>query len=703
MIASSGRSTVELRAGQAFPMGARHDGEGVNFAVFSQNADRVDLCLFSPDDGREMSRTRLPERTGPIWHGYAPGLEPGAHYGFRVHGAYAPHRGHRFNPNKLLLDPYARRYHGRFLRSRALFGYSATSAEGDLSFSKLDSAPFLPKSVVVADAPPRPDGRLQRAWEDTLIYEAHVKGLTRQHLDVPDDVRGTYDGLASDAMLDHLGRLGVTAIELLPVHAFVNDDFLLDRGLTNYWGYNSIGFFALEPRYAGPAGEAGFAAMVDRFHAAGIEVILDVVYNHTAEGDQRGPTLSFRGLDNASYYRLHAGQPRYYVNDTGTGNTLNVANPYVLRMVLDSLRHWVETYQIDGFRFDLATSLAREQHGFDPDGGFLDALRQDPVLSTVKLIAEPWDVGPGGYRLGGFPPGFAEWNDAYRDTARRFWRGDAHSAQELAQRVLGSAANFDHLGRRSWASVNFLAAHDGFTLADVTSYNAKHNEANGEDNRDGHNENFSDNCGVEGPSDDPEIVERRARRRRNLLATLFLSQGTPMLLAGDEIANSQGGNNNVYCQDNAIGWVDWANADVDLRSFVQRLARFRRDHRVLHQTRFLHATPRRDGHPDVSWRAFDGSDLNWRDPSLSGFVLVLRHAAYAPAYFDDGDEVVVAFNGRPQEASMVLPEPPAGRRWQRDVDTAVPGGAPALCDRAGPQVLAAESVVAFSLAGGAHA
>ena len=443
---------------------------------------------------------------------------------------------------------------------------------------------------------------------------------------------------------------------------------------------------------------AGFRAMVQRFHTAGIEVILDVVYNHTAEGDQRGPTLCFRGLDNASYYRLHAGRERYYVNDAGTGNTVNIANPHVLRMVLDSLRHWVETFHIDGLRFDLATTLGREGHGFDPGSGFSTPCARIRCLSTVKLVAEPWDVGPAGYQLGHFPPEFAEWNDAFRDAARRFWRGDAHSAQGLAARILGSAGDFDHGGRRSWSSINFVAAHDGFTLADVTSCAIKHNEANGEGDRDGHNENYSDNCGAEGPTDDPSVLERRARRRRNLLATLFMSQGTPMLLAGDEIGNSQKGNNNAYCQDNPIGWIDWQDADAELLDFARRLAEFRRRHRALTQTRFLRgATRPEDGKPDVEWRAFDGGQLNWRDPSLSSFGLLVRHASSAQAYESDGDVVFLAFNGHDHSISLTLPEPHAGRHWCRAFDTAQPDDEGAICDAGQPQPVSAGSVVAYAL------
>lgn len=518
-------------------MGVTHDGEGANFAVFSEHAEKIELCLFSPDGATELQRLPLPERTGPVWHGYVPGLPTGSLYGYRAHGLYAPEQGHRFNHHKLLLDPYTREFHGTFQSTPEIYGYDVTADAGDLTFSKADSAPFVPKSVISHPdlfqpvLSPLPDAPISE-----LIYEAHAKGLTRLHPGVPEHLRGTYEGLASDAVIDHLQRLGVSTIELLPVHAFPDDGFLVQKGLRNYWGYNTIGFFAPEPRYFGPEGFIGFRRMVERFHAAGIRVILDVVYNHTAEGDHRGPTLSFRGLDNASYYRLIAGQPRYYVNDAGTGNTLNMINLHVLRMVTDSLRFWVTQMGVDGFRFDLATTLGRESYGFDPNGGFLDALRQDPVLSQMRLIAEPWDLGPGGYQMGNFPHEFSEWNDTFRDATRRFWKGDDHSTQELGSKLLGTADRFDRSGRRTWASVNFVTSHDGFTLADTCAYNERHNEANGEDGRDGHSANYSDNCGVEGPTDDAVITARRGRRARNMLATLFLSQGTPMLLAGTRSA-----------------------------------------------------------------------------------------------------------------------------------------------------------------------
>ncbi|MCK8463382.1 glycogen debranching protein GlgX [Aliiroseovarius sp. S1339] len=690
-------NTPQISSGTATRLGAHHDGNGVNFAVFSENASAIELCLFSPDGKTETARIKLPERTGPVWHGYVEGLAIGSLYGYRVHGSYAPEQGHRFNPNKLLVDPYTRELHGQFENHPATLGYDEGSAREDISFDEADSAPYVPKSVISDPAlfqAAKPGNRKQPSKD--LIYEAHVKGLTQSNPDVPEALRGTYEGLASDAVIEHLQSLGVGAIELLPVHSFIDDAFLLDRGLTNYWGYNSIGFFAVEARYFGPNGLTGFRKMVERFHEAGIEVILDVVYNHTAEGDQRGPTLSFRGLDNASYYRLNAGQPRYYANDTGCGNTLNVAHPYVLRMVLDSLRFWVECMGVDGFRFDLATTLGREAHGFDPWGGFFDALRQDPVLSGARMIAEPWDIGPGGYQLGGFPHEFLEWNDAYRDTARRYWRGDAHSAQELGARLLGSADKFDRAGRRSSSSVNFLASHDGFTLADTTRYEKRHNQANTENNRDGHHTNYSDNCGEEGDSDDPEIRAKRSRRQRNMLATLFMSQGTPMLLAGDEFGNSQDGNNNAYCQDNKIGWLNWDQADLDLQAFVAALSAFRQAHPCLRQTRFLHGAKRAsDGLLDVEWTDFDGGPLGWRDPGLSNFCLTVRCSAEAPEYEPDHDLVFIAFNRTDEQLSVNLPKPPNGQHWVRgiDTDTAVQNAYPR--PESDTAVIAPQSVVAF--------
>jgi len=687
---------LEILPGSYHRLGATADADGVNFAVFSENAARLELCLFDAA-GTEVRRFDLPERSGPVWHGFVSGLAAGARYGYRVHGVYAPERGHRFNPNKLLVDPYARALDGVFVQSDALYGYDAMAGEEDLSFDARDSAPFVPKAVVTATADAAAaDGRPGTPWRDSVIYEAHVKGLTKRLESVDEPLRGTYDALGHPAVIDHLKALGVTAVELLPVQTILDEPFLAEKGLTNYWGYSPIAYFVPDARYAGPSGVAGFRDAVRRLHDAGIEVLLDVVYNHTGEGDHTGPTVSFRGFDNASYYRLQRGRPRFNADDTGCGNTLDTSHPFVARLVLDSLRYWVTEMEVDGFRFDLATALGREENGFEAGAGFLDALTQDPVLSAVKLIAEPWDVGPGGYRLGGFPFPFAEWNDRYRDDVRKFWRGDDHGAHGLAARLLGTAEVFEEAGRAAWSSINLVAAHDGFTLADVTAYVEKHNEANQEDNRDGHQANYSDNCGFEGETDDPAILERRARRRRNLLATLLVSQGTPMLLAGDEIANSQGGNNNAYCQDNEIGWIDWPAADLEMLAFVRRLTALRRAHPALRQDRFLHGRVRaEDGQPDVIWQAFEGGAVNWRDPGLDVVCVRVRGSAEAadPSLVDD--DVFLAFNAERRTRPLVLPMPPAGRRWRRCLDTASPGES----ERdAGPQEpVAAESVVVFAL------
>lgn len=682
-----------ISAGRPWPMGATFDGEGVNFAVFSAHAERVELCLFSADGRKELCRLPLRERDGDVWHIHVGGLTPGSLYGYRIHGPYAPEGGHRFNPNKLLIDPYARQLSGRLKWSDAVMGYKIGAARADLSFDTRDSAFAVPKSVVVdpsfnwaGDRAPR------RPIADSLICEAHVKGLTATHPGVEPGLRGTFLGLASDPVLDHLVKLGVTAVELLPVQAFVDDRFLVARGLRNYWGYQTIGFFAPEPRYLTKGALWEFQSMVRRFHAAGIEVILDVVYNHSGEGDELGPTLCFRGLDNRSYYRLRDGG-RFYVNDTGTGNTLNLTHPMVLRMVMDSLRYWVETCHVDGFRFDLAPALAREAHGFDACGGFLDALRQDPVLARIKLIAEPWDIGPGGYQLGAFPHPFLEWNDRYRDGVRRFWRGDAGMTADLAKRLLGSAERFDHSGRAATSSVNFVTAHDGFTLEDLVSFTVKRNLANGEDNRDGHDDNHSDNLGVEGPTRDPAIRAARALRKRNLLATLMLSQGTPMLLAGDEIGNSQDGNNNAYAQDNETGWLDWAHADHALTAFVARLAAIRRAMPVLRQRRFLHGRARAaDGLPDVIWRRADGTlprPEDWHDPAFRCLCVELRMAAEAEEA--DEDAAFAVFNAGP-EVALHLPD--TAPDWYWVLDTTRPEAAAAIAQA--PLAAPAQSVLLFT-------
>ncbi|QDC10289.1 glycogen debranching protein GlgX [Oceanicola sp. D3] len=686
----------QLSAGRPHPLGATFDGQGVNFAVFSQHATRVTLCLCD-DQGHETFLIDLVEREGHIWHGYVDGLRPGQQYGYRVHGPYAPQEGHRFNPHKLLIDPYSKQLTGHLQWHDALYGYEIGHPDEDLSFDTRDSAPYMPRSVV-AD-PSFAWGRQERLrldtpWVDTIIYEAHVKGLTAMRKDIPN--AGKFLAMASEPMLRHLKDLGVTAIELMPVHASVDDRFLVDKGLSNYWGYMTYGFFAPDPRFLSRKEISEFQQMVARFHSAGIEVILDVVYNHTAEGDQRGPTLSFRGFDNASYYRL-AEDKRCYINDTGCGNTLDMDHPFVLRMVMDSLRYWVETMHVDGFRFDLAATLARSGGQFDRDGAFCRSIRQDPVLNKVKMIAEPWDVGPDGYQLGAFSSPFAEWNDKYRDNVRKFWRGDALSTRKLAGHVTGSAIRFDHDGRPATTSINFVTAHDGFTLMDTVSYNHKHNEANGEDSRDGHDHNCSDNCGVEGPTDDPAIIAKRARRRRNIMATLMLSQGTPMILAGDELGNSQGGNNNAYCQDNEIGWVNWDEADPDFLAFCRQIIAFRKATPILRQKRFLHSRTRAvDGKPDVFWRRADGDAMaeeDWGRDDLHFVGVEMRMARGTPAYEPRFGAVYLVFNAG-AALRVTLPETLPGHRWRRVIDTSSHNAQPA---RAGVANVAEDSVVAFEL------
>lgn len=648
-------------------MGATFDGDGVNFAVFSAHAQRMILCLFDAE-GRE-TRLDLPERDGDIWHGYVPRLKPGQAYGFRADGPYRPGEGHRFNINKLLVDPYARKLSGQPTWHHAIFGYDRDSRD-DRSFDATDSAAFVPRSIV-ADAAPDLIRSLSAAIpiEDTVIYEAHVKGLTALHPGVTQ--KGTFLGLASDPILDHLTKLGVTAIELLPAQAFIDDLFLVEKGLTNYWGYQTLGFFAPDLRYLSNGDIFEFRQMVDRFHGAGLEVLMDVVYNHTCEGNELGPTLSFRGLDNASYYRL-ADDRRFYVNDTGTGNTVNADQPMVLRLIMDSLRYWVQVMGVDGFRFDLGATLGRTASGFEPGAALFDAMRQDPVLSDVKLIAEPWDIGPGGYRLGQFPPPFLEWNDAFRDNARRFWRGDAEAARHLAGGLLGSAQHFDHSGRAATSSVNLLTAHDGFTLEDVVSYAKRHNHANLEGNRDGHGENFSDNLSVEGPATDPVVRARRAKRKRNMLATLFLSQGTPMLLAGDELGHTQLGNNNAYCQDNETSWIDWARVDEDLMAFTQYLIAFRKAHPALRQKRFLHARERSlDGRVDLFWWREDGAEMtrdDWTDPARRLLAVELRMASDTPEYAESEAALFIILNAG-EATKVVLPETPEGESWVMAIDT----------------------------------
>ena len=671
-----------IKEGLPHPIGATWDGRGTNFALFSANATMVEICIFNRQGDREVERVALPEYTNQIFHGYLPDIGPGTFYGYRVHGPYEPASGHRFNPNKLLLDPYARAHAGHLTWNPALFGYHMES-EDDLTFDERDSTPFVPRSVVVDpnfDWHGGPAGKFV-PWDHTILYEMHVKGFTKRHPGIRQELRGTYAGLGTKDIIQYIKSLGVTSVELLPVHSFVDDSHLLDKSLVNYWGYNTIGFFAPDPRYAADVANSlrEFKEMVARFHEASIEVILDVVYNHTAEGNERGPTLSFKGIDNASYYRLMPNEKRFYVNDTGTGNTLNLSHPRVIQMVNDSLRYWAQEMHIDGFRFDLGTILAREPHGFDEQSGFLKAVCQDPVLGGVKLIAEPWDCGPGGYQVGGFPPGWAEWNDKFRDTVRDFWRGEA-PITALAPRLCASADLFNEGGRRPWSSVNFVTAHDGFTLNDLVTYNDKHNEANAEDNKDGSSANRSWNCGAEGPTEDPEITKLRGRQIRNMLGTLLLAQGTPMLLAGDEFGRTQNGNNNAYCQDNEISWVDWDISDrgQELVRFTQKLIALRHKYPILRRTRFLTGEQNEElSVKDVSWINANGSEMaqaDWSNGNEKCFGMLMDGRSQTTGIRKRGQEatLLMVLNGYHDVVEVTLPEWPEGQGWHLLVDTNMP-------------------------------
>jgi glycogen operon protein len=674
--------------GKPYPLGATWDGQGVNFALFSQYATRVELCLFDAADApREAERIEMPERTDQAWHVYLPGVQPGQVYGYRVYGPYDPQNGHRFNPQKLLVDPYARAIAGPIRWHETLFGYQPGNPQEDLVADTRDSAPYAPRCVVIdpsfdwsGDRPPATP--LHRS----VIYEMHVKGFTRLHPDVPEALRGRYTGLALPPVIDYLTSLGVTAVELLPIHQHFPERHLARNGLPNYWGYNTLGFFAPDARYSSSGDTGGqvreFKAMVKTLHAAGIEVILDVVYNHTCEADRLGPTLSFRGIDNRSYYRLPPDNRRYYMDYTGCGNTLNMLHPRTLQLVMDSLRYWVLEMHVDGFRFDLASALARGLHEADRLSAFFDIIHQDPVISQVKLIAEPWDVGPGGYQVGNFPVLWAEWNGRYRDTVRRYWRGDTIPVAELAYRLTGSSDLYERDGRRPSASINFITSHDGFTLRDLVSYNQKHNEANLEDNRDGDNNNNSWNCGVEGPTDDPAVNELRARQQRNFLATLLLSQGVPMLLAGDELNRTQRGNNNAYCQDNEISWINWElDAPArELLEFTRRLLRLRREHPALHRRQFFQARPIHGGAVrDVCWFRPDGqemSDQEWESGPATCMGMLLdgqqmKEWDERGRYITD-DVLLLLLNAHPADVPFTLPGAPGDPPWELVLDTANP-------------------------------
>jgi isoamylase len=673
------------RPGGPYPLGATWDGAGVNFALFSDHATGVELCLFDAGDPtKERERIPMVERTNQVWHVYLPEGRPGLHYGYRVDGPYDPGAGHRFNANKLLLDPYAKAIAGAIDWSDAIFGYRIGDPGADLTRDDRDSAPFVPKSVVVDSAFTWGEDRpLRTPWHLTVVYELHVKGFTARHPAVPKELRGTYAGLASPASVDYLRRLGVTAVELMPVHQFVRDHHLGERGLTNYWGYNTIGFFAPDSRYAsdGVRGEQvrEFKQMVKALHQAGIEVILDVVYNHTAEGNHLGPTLCFRGIDNAAYYRLVGNDHRYYMDYTGCGNTLDMTHPRSIQLLMDSLRYWVTEMHVDGFRFDLASALARELHAVDRLSSFFDAIQQDPLINQVKLIAEPWDLGEGGYQVGNFPAGWAEWNGRYRDTIRRYWKGDGGQVADLGYRLTGSSDLYESDGRRPSASINFVTAHDGFTLLDLVSFNDKHNEANGEDNLDGTTENLSWNCGAEGSTDDAAIVALRERQIRNFLVTLLLSQGVPMLLGGDELGRSQQGNNNAYCQDNELSWVNWAlsrTAKAQLE-FTRKLIRLRLGHPVFHRRRFFQGR-RIEGSEvkDVSWFRPGGKEMA-AEEWTNGFTrsLGLRLAGDAIEEVDESgrpirdDTFLLLFNAHHEPVDFVLPAHRPRVRWDLVLDT----------------------------------
>lgn len=660
---------MRLTSGNHSRLGATWDGRGTNFALFSAHAAKVSLCLFDSQGRREIERIDLPEKTEDVWHGYLNDVSPGQLYGYRVSGPYDPENGHRFNANKLLIDPYARRLSGRLVWSDAHFGYRAGSSREDLSFDRRDNARGIPKAVVVDEFFNwgRRENRPNVPWQDTIIYEAHVKGLTQSRQDIAPHLRGTFRGLSSPAIVEHLKRLGVTTVELLPVHGFIDDRMLVEKKLSNYWGYNSIAFFAHEARYSTDSSLDTFRTSVARLHDAGIEVILDVVYNHTAEGNHMGPTLSFRGIDNASYYWLMPDNPRYYDDFTGTGNSLNLSHPRVLQMVMDSLRYWVEVCHVDGFRFDLASTLARGPNGFDRNGAFLTAVRQDPVLATVKLVAEPWDVGLGGYQVGAFPSQWSEWNDRYRSTLRRYWAGEGSLIGEVGRRMTGSSDIFNHDGRTPRASINHITVHDGFTLADLFAYNEKHNEANGEDNRDGSNDNHSNNCGVEGPTEEGEILAVRRQLRKNQLACLLLAQGVPLILAGDEVGNSQGGNNNAYCQDNETGWIDWQGLgqDDDFADFIGHLTSIRARFPQIRSQRWVDGR-RADGSYGVLWLRPDAQDMgeeDWNFPEgrFLSYVLGPLAEGQAPIY--------IVLNAATDEIEIRLPAMPKYKQWKCILDT----------------------------------
>jgi len=669
--------------GNPYPQGANWDGAGVNFSLFSENATGVELCLYDDrDENQETNRIAITEQTDSCWHIYLQGAKPGLRYGYRVHGPYDPNNGQRFNPAKLLVDPYAKSIDGFLRWDDALFGYTVGHQDEDLSRDDRDSAPFVPKSVVVDPYFDwRNDSQLRIPWHETIIYELHVKGFTKLHPEIPEDLRGTYAGLAHPAAIEYLTKLGITSVELMPIHHSVDDRHLLKRGLSNYWGYNSIGFFAPDARFsaAGSAGDqvAEFKNMVRTLHAAGLEVILDVVYNHTAEGNHLGPTVCFRGIDNTAYYRSVDGQPRYYMDYTGCGNTLNMRHPRALQLLMDSLRYWVTEMHVDGFRFDLAAALARELHEVDRLGAFFDIIHQDPTLSQVKLIAEPWDLGEGGYQVGNFPVLWSEWNGRYRDCVRDYWRGSDQSLAEFASRLTGSSDLYESSGRRPYASINFLTAHDGFTLTDLVSYNQRHNEKNGEENRDGESNNRSWNCDFEGPTEDPKVNVLRVRQKRNFIATLFLSLGVPMLLGGDEFGRSQQGNNNAYCQDNEISWLDWDNMDTAQLEFTRKIIEFYRQHPVFRRRRWFQGRSIRGNDvSDLAWFRPDGEQMSDEDwgASFAKSLGVFISGDEIPSLDAAGRRIIddsfyIIFNAHWEPVEFTLPSERWGQGWSRVLDT----------------------------------
>jgi len=698
---------VKIKPGTSYPLGATWDGEGVKFALFSEHATKVELCLFdSPESERESVKIVMPEQTDQVWHAYLPDIRPGQLYGYRVHGPYDPANGHRFNHNKVLLDPYARTI-GRALKwDPSLFGYKVGGEGEDFAFDDRDSAAFAPLARVIDPSFDWGDDRPPRTpWHKTVIYEAHVKGFTKKNPAVPEQIRGTYAGAAADASVEHLRRLGVTAVELLPVHYHIDDSHLEERGLVNYWGYNTLGFLAVEPRYGRDNPVAEFKGMVKALHKAGIEVILDVVYNHTAEGNHLGPSLAMKGIDNASYYMLSPEDRRYYMDFTGCGNVPNMSHPRVLQLIMDSLRYWVTEMRVDGFRFDLASTLARELHEIDRLGTFFDIIHQDPIISQAKLIAEPWDVGPGGYQVGNFPVLWTEWNGKYRDPVRSYWKGEGGTVNEFATRFSGSSDLYQDDGRKPYASINFVTCHDGFTLQDLVSYNSKHNEANGEENRDGADDNRSWNCGAEGPTDDPAIIALRERQKRNLMATLLLSQGVPMICAGDELGHGQNGSNNAYCQDNDITWFDW---DLDesrekFLDFVAKLVGLRKTQPVFQRRRFFKGRPIR-GVKDITWLAPDGDEMNeadW-DAGSTRCVGVRLAGDLIDEVDEDGDRIVgetilMLLNAHHEPVPFALPAHPAERHWELLLDTADTDAEASFHEGREPYSLQGRAVAVFRL------